>query len=48
MGGHRPGAKLAAERDALLDQVRAATGLGGRPRVPGSVHDERALPSGRR
>ena len=32
-------AKLAAERDALLDQVRAATGLGGRPRVPGSVHE---------
>ena len=31
--------KLAAERDALLDQVRAATGLGGRPRVPGSVHE---------
>ncbi|MGB9306052.1 MAG: hypothetical protein WCB92_20955, partial [Mycobacterium sp.] len=32
-------AKLGAERDALLDQVRAATGLGGRPRVPGSVHE---------
>jgi hypothetical protein len=32
-------AKLAAERDALLDQVRAATGLGGRPRVSGSVHE---------
>jgi len=32
-------AKLAAERDALLDQVRAATGLGGRPRMPGSVHE---------
>jgi hypothetical protein len=32
-------AKLAAERDALLDQVRAATGLGGRPRLPGSVHE---------
>jgi hypothetical protein len=32
-------AKLAAERDALLDQVRAATGLGRRPRVPGSVHE---------
>ena len=32
-------AQLAAERDALLDQVRAATGLGGRPRVPGSVHE---------
>jgi hypothetical protein len=32
-------AKLAAERDVLLDQVRAATGLGGRPRVPGSVHE---------
>jgi hypothetical protein len=32
-------AKLAAERDALLDQLRAATGLGGRPRVPGSVHE---------
>jgi hypothetical protein len=32
-------AKLAAERDALLDQVRAATGLGGRPRVPGSAHE---------
>ena len=32
-------AKLAAERDALLGQVRAATGLGGRPRVPGSVHE---------
>jgi hypothetical protein len=32
-------AKLAAERDALLDQIRAATGLGGRPRVPGSAHE---------
>ena len=32
-------ARLAAERDALLDQVRAATGLGGRPRMPGSVHE---------
>ena len=32
-------AKLAAERNALLDQVRAATGLGGRPRVSGSVHE---------
>jgi hypothetical protein len=32
-------AKLAAEREALLDQVRAATGLGGRPRVPGSAHE---------
>jgi hypothetical protein len=32
-------AKLAAERDALLDQLRAATGLGGRPRVPGSAHE---------
>ncbi len=32
-------AKLSAERDALLDQLRAATGLGGRPRVPGSAHE---------
>ena len=32
-------AKLAAERDALLDQLRAATGLGGRPRVTGSAHE---------
>jgi hypothetical protein len=32
-------AKLAAERDALLDQLRAATGLGGRPRVPGSAQE---------
>jgi hypothetical protein len=32
-------AKLAAERDALLDQLRAATGLGGRPRVSGSAHE---------
>ncbi len=32
-------AKLAAERDALLDQLRAATGLGGRPRAPGSAHE---------
>jgi len=32
-------ANLAAERDALLDQLRAATGLGGRPRVPGSAHE---------
>ena len=32
-------AKLAAEREALLDQVRTATALGGRPRVPGSVHE---------
>jgi hypothetical protein len=32
-------AKLAAERDALLDQLRAATGLGGRPRLPGSAHE---------
>ena len=32
-------AKLAAERDALLGQLRAATGLGGRPRVPGSAHE---------
>jgi hypothetical protein len=31
--------KLAAERDALLDQLRAATGLGGRPRVSGSAHE---------
>jgi len=31
--------KLAAERDALLDQLRAATGLGGRPRAPGSAHE---------
>jgi len=29
--------KLAAERDALLEQLRAATGLGGRPRQPGSA-----------
>jgi len=36
-------AKLAAERDALLDQVRAATGLGGRPRVPGSVRERARL-----
>jgi hypothetical protein len=32
-------AKLAAERDALLGQLRAATGLGGRRRVPGSAHE---------
>jgi len=32
-------AKLAAERDALLDQLRAATGLSGRPRVSGSPHE---------
>ena len=32
-------ANLAAERDALLDQLRAATGLGGRPRVTGSAHE---------
>jgi hypothetical protein len=32
-------ANLAAERDALLDQLRAAAGLGGRPRVPGSAHE---------
>jgi hypothetical protein len=32
-------ARLAAERDALLDQLRAATGLGGRPRSPGSAHE---------
>jgi hypothetical protein len=32
-------AQLAAERDALLDQLRAATGLGGRPRAPGSAHE---------
>ena len=32
-------AKLAAERDALLVQLRAATGLGGRSRVPGSAHE---------
>ena len=31
--------KLAAERDALLDQLRAATGLSGRPRVSGSPHE---------
>jgi hypothetical protein len=31
--------KLAAERDALLSQLRAATGLGGRPRVSGSAHE---------
>lgn len=31
--------KLAAERDALLDQLRAATGLGGRPRAPGSAYE---------
>jgi hypothetical protein len=31
--------KLAAERDALLDQLCAATGLGGRPRAPGSAHE---------
>lgn len=30
------GEKLAAERDALLGEVSAATGLGGRPRVTGS------------
>ena len=30
-------AKLAAERDALLGQLRAATGLGGRVRQPGSA-----------
>jgi len=41
-------AKLAAERDALLGQLRAATGLGGRPRVPARPTSERALPSGRR
>jgi hypothetical protein len=32
-------AKLAAERDALLGQLRAATGLRGRPRVSGSPHE---------
>ena len=32
-------ANLAAERDALLDQLRAATGLGGRPRVTGTAHE---------
>jgi hypothetical protein len=34
-------AKLAAERDALLGQLRAATGLGGRARArqPGSAHE---------
>jgi hypothetical protein len=32
-------AKLAAERDALLDQLRAAIGLGGRPRVSGSARE---------
>jgi hypothetical protein len=32
-------AKLAAERDALLEQLRAAIGLGGRPRVSGSAHE---------
>jgi hypothetical protein len=32
-------AKLAIERDALLDQLRVATGLGGRPRVSGSAHE---------
>jgi hypothetical protein len=32
-------AKLAAERDALLEQLRGATGLGGRPRVSGSAHE---------
>jgi hypothetical protein len=32
-------AKLGAERDALLNQLRAATGLGGRPRVSGSAHE---------
>ena len=31
--------KLAAERDALLDQLRAATGLSGRPRVSGSPRE---------
>ena len=30
------GARLAAERDALLAEVSAATGLGGRPRTSGS------------
>ena len=32
-------ARLAAEREALLDQLRAATGLGGRPRAAGSAHE---------
>jgi len=32
-------AKLGAERDALLNELRAATGLGGRPRVSGSAHE---------
>jgi hypothetical protein len=39
LGLNRRAAQLAAERDALLDQVRAATGLGGRPRMPGSVRE---------
>jgi len=30
---------LDRERDALLDQVRSATGLGGRPRVAGGTHE---------
>jgi hypothetical protein len=30
------GAQLTVERDALLTEVTAATGLGGRPRVTGS------------
>jgi hypothetical protein len=32
-------AMLTAERDALLGQLRGATGLGGRPRAPGSAHE---------
>jgi hypothetical protein len=32
-------AKLAAERDALLGQLRGAIGLGGRPRVSGSASE---------
>jgi tetratricopeptide (TPR) repeat protein len=35
-GDARNGARLAAERDALLAEVSAATGLGGRPRMTGS------------
>jgi hypothetical protein len=31
--------RLDRERDALLDQVRAATGLGGRTRVTGGTHE---------
>lgn len=36
LGDADRGAKLAAEREALLAEVNAATGLGGRPRVSGS------------